>query len=246
MPNIKLYATVIAYANYRDNDRMLTLLSPNLGKISVLSRGCRKPKSAYLQASELLSTGEYVLYYNNNRYTLVSANIDQLFYNIRLDIGKFYSACYALELCNNIAQENEDLHEIFNLLNVFLKLLDCSNNDKSLALLNRFIIKCLIYAGYKPRIVHCCHCENKISKYNNQQIGFDFIEGGVLCANCVDENTTLMPRECYLEMYKLAQFRVYDFDHSNDFLNIKVFNIMNKYIEAQLNIKLKTSKFIIM
>lgn len=36
-------AIVLRYANYRDYDRMLTLLSPTRGKLEVLSRGCRRP-----------------------------------------------------------------------------------------------------------------------------------------------------------------------------------------------------------
>ena len=36
-------AIVLRYANYKDNDRMLTLLSPTRGKMEVLSRGCRRP-----------------------------------------------------------------------------------------------------------------------------------------------------------------------------------------------------------
>lgn len=51
-------AIVLRYANYRDNDRMLTLFSPTKGRIEALARGCRKPRSPILNASELFALGD--------------------------------------------------------------------------------------------------------------------------------------------------------------------------------------------
>ena len=55
-------AIVLRYANYRDNDRMLTLFSPTKGRIEALARGCRKPRSPILNASELFALGDFELY----------------------------------------------------------------------------------------------------------------------------------------------------------------------------------------
>ena len=38
---------VLRYTNFNEADRMLTLFSPELGKISVLARGCRKAKAVF-------------------------------------------------------------------------------------------------------------------------------------------------------------------------------------------------------
>ena len=46
-------AIVLRFANYRDNDRMVTLLSPSRGRIDAVIRNCRKPKSHNLNAGEL-------------------------------------------------------------------------------------------------------------------------------------------------------------------------------------------------
>lgn len=76
-------AIVLRYANYRDYDRMLTLLSPTRGKLEVLSRGCRRPKSPLLNASELFCPGDFQLYTKQERATLVSANLLETFYPLR-------------------------------------------------------------------------------------------------------------------------------------------------------------------
>lgn len=244
MSSIKTFATVIGYTNYRDNDRMLTLLSSDMGKISVLARGCRKPKSPILSASELMATGEFILFENNNRYILISASIEKSFYNISLDAYKFYCASFVLELSLTITQENEDNIKILNLINKTLSLLESESSNKELAIVNRFILMCLKYSGFKPRIVHCCMCGDKISADNNSRLGFDFVDGGVICSNCYTEVNKSISKVVYLEMFKLAQFKNYDYSASSDNVNRAVFSILTQYLESQLQNKLKTSKFL--
>ena len=48
-------ALVLRRVNYRDNDRMVTLLSPSRGRIDAVIRNCRKPKSHNLNAAELFA-----------------------------------------------------------------------------------------------------------------------------------------------------------------------------------------------
>ena len=53
MAQITTNAIVLRRADYRENDRMLTLFSPTLGRIDALARGCRRQKSPLMAASEL-------------------------------------------------------------------------------------------------------------------------------------------------------------------------------------------------
>ena len=62
MPQIVTHAVVLRRADYRENDRMLTLFSPTLGRIDAICRGCRRQKSPLMAASEVFCAGEYVLY----------------------------------------------------------------------------------------------------------------------------------------------------------------------------------------
>ena len=57
-------AIVLRHVNYRDNDRMVTLLSPSRGRIDAIIRNCRKPKSHNLNAGELFALGDYMLHEN--------------------------------------------------------------------------------------------------------------------------------------------------------------------------------------
>ena len=60
MAAISVEGIVIRRADYRENDRMLTLLTPG-GRMDVLARGCKRPKSPLLPCSELFAMGNYEL-----------------------------------------------------------------------------------------------------------------------------------------------------------------------------------------
>lgn len=62
MPSIKLNGIVTRYADYKDNDRMLTLFTYEQGLVSCAARGCRRAKSPLMGASELFVSGEFVLF----------------------------------------------------------------------------------------------------------------------------------------------------------------------------------------
>ena len=85
MPSIVTQGVVLRFANYREHDRMLTILSPQYGRIDALSRGCRKPKSSLMPVSELFVSGEFVLYQAHEHFTLTSATLRDSFYPLRLE-----------------------------------------------------------------------------------------------------------------------------------------------------------------
>ena len=80
MPSVTTQGIVLRYANYREHDRMLTILSPDYGRIDALSRGCRRPKSPLMPVSELFVSGEFVLYQSHDHFTLTSCALADSFY----------------------------------------------------------------------------------------------------------------------------------------------------------------------
>lgn len=69
-------------------------------------------KSPLMAASELFCTGEYVLYQARERTTVVSCQITDSYYPLRVDYERLSHGMYALELCSAAvqpAQENERL-----------------------------------------------------------------------------------------------------------------------------------------
>ena len=63
---IKTKGIVLGVANSSDNDKVLTILTPDIGKISVFCKGAKKSKSALLNATEYLSFSEIIIYKSAN------------------------------------------------------------------------------------------------------------------------------------------------------------------------------------
>jgi DNA repair protein RecO (recombination protein O) len=82
---------IIAENNSNDYDKMLTMLTPNLGKISCSAKGAKRAKSQLLGATQLFTFGEYMLFKGSDTYTINSCETIEMFYNIRTDLDTLYA-----------------------------------------------------------------------------------------------------------------------------------------------------------
>ena len=80
-----LNGIVLRYANYRDNDRILTVLTQERGAVAVTVRNCRKKSSVTADAvSEQCCYGEFVVYERGGILYASSTAIKESFYPIVL------------------------------------------------------------------------------------------------------------------------------------------------------------------
>lgn len=129
MSAITTQAIVLRHADYREHDRMLTLLSPSMGRVEALSRGCKRPQSPLLAASEWFALGEYVLYAGKGRMTVTSCSLTDSFFPLRTDYDRLRYATYLLSIAEAAAQPGERAVELFTLLARSLMRLAYGNQD---------------------------------------------------------------------------------------------------------------------
>ena len=110
MPSVTTQAIVLRHADYREHDRMLTLLSPSMGRVEALCRGCKRPQSPLLAASEWFALGEYVLYAGKGRMTVTSCSLTESFFPLRADWDKLKYATYLLSIAEAAAEVNSLFH----------------------------------------------------------------------------------------------------------------------------------------
>ena len=190
---------VLRHADYRENDRMLTLLTPR-GRVDALSRGCKRPKSPLLPASEVFVLGNYELISGKN-HTLVSACLlRDSFYDLRLDIDKLSCAAYMANICEATVQPDENAQRPFLLLARALGYLSYHDYAPR-AVLSAFLLHYAAAMGYKPRLNHCVVCGQAIEPGAGAL--FDIEQGGVVCPACADS----MTRGAALKSDELAWLR---------------------------------------
>ncbi|MBR6028635.1 MAG: DNA repair protein RecO [Clostridia bacterium] len=174
-------AIVLRYANYKENDRMLTLFSPTRGRVDAVCRGCRRPKSPLLNASELFALGDFELYEKNGRQTVTAAHLIETFYPLRADYDRLTCGIWALNLCEAVIQPNQNDQELFMLLLHTLSRLTFSDQPWP-PLLTGFLLRFAGAEGFKPRLQHCVRCGKRLNP--EEPCWFDLEEGGVVGPEC--------------------------------------------------------------
>ena len=187
MAQITTNAIVLRRADYRDNDRMITLFSPTLGRVDALVRGCRRQKSPLMAASELFCAGEYVLYVSREHVTVVSCQVTDTYFGLRADYEKLSHGMYALELCAAAVQPDQENERLFLLLLRSLAHL-CYGDVPPRRVTAVFLMGMTSLLGFRPQVGRCAKCATPVlqNRVGDETLiaAFSPEHGGVLCPGC--------------------------------------------------------------
>ena len=170
---------VLRETNYKEADKILTVLTEEGGKRTVKARGCRRKGSALAASSQLLTWSDMTLFEYKDYYTLNEGSTIALFRNLREDLEKIALGSYFAEVVEAVAEEGHPEPEMLSLLLNCLYALDTM--DKPLALVKAaFELRLLCVAGYAPLADVCGVCgeEDPEGTYLNLS------EGVLHCASC--------------------------------------------------------------
>ena len=143
---VKTEGICLRSVEYGENDRIITLLTDNLGKISVRARGISSPKSRLRQATVPFSFGEYILVENGDFYTLKAFDYNDAFTAVSDELVRFFSASAALEIADKLTEENVAVGgELARLLRLLMTL--CYDKG-GLSDFLRYFLDMLSIAGY--------------------------------------------------------------------------------------------------
>lgn len=183
MKTIRTKGIIIAEKIMSDFDKVLTILTPNMGKIECVAKGARRPKSLLLAGTQFLCFGEYLLYKGSDAYSMNSCETIELFYNIRTDLDKLKYAAYYTKIINDITTENQNNYRILQLFLNTLYVL--ANTDKDLEFVTSiFRLRLMSISGFKPIIDECKECKEK----ENLNY-FSIKDNGLKCKTCSKQDT---------------------------------------------------------
>ena len=160
MATINVKGIVLAENNMGDYDKMLTILTPNLGKISCSAKGARRPKSALLAGTQLFCFCEYLMYQGTSTYHINSCETIEMFYKIRTDLDKLKYAIHLNKIVQDVTDENQNCYNILQLYLNALYILSETEKDKDLVV-SIFKLRLLKILGFTPRIMACVTCQKK-------------------------------------------------------------------------------------
>lgn len=175
-------ALVLREVNYKESDKILTLLTEKEGKLTVSARGCRRKDSPIASGCQLLAWGEFTLYEYNGRWAVKETASERLFDGVRGDLEKIALASYFVEVTEALAEEGQPdpglLAVTLNCLHALDKLPVPLPQVKA-----AFEWRSMALAGYEPQIARCGVCGREQPREPHIHLG----EGTVHCGSCRDK-----------------------------------------------------------
>lgn len=179
MPSFTTPAIVIRRADYGDFDRMVTLFSPDLGRVEAIARGCRRPKSPLVNAVEPFTSGEFQLFAHRERNALEQCQISDSYFELRADYDRLCHGVYWLKLLDTAILPQTPAPELFI---ITLRALAHLNYGELPPALVTFAFEShfMRLNGLSPRMDACVRCGRPV----DGDARFDADLGGVVCDRC--------------------------------------------------------------
>lgn len=170
---------VLREVNYKESDKILTVLTQDMGKLTISARGSRKKGGGISAAAQMLVWSEMTLYEYRQRWSLKEAVTNREFRGVREDLESYALACYFAEIIDQLAPEQLPVPELLALILNALYALE--NLDRPPALIKAaFELRAMCLAGYEPMVDCCAICGNP----NPSQPCFHLREGVLHCKTC--------------------------------------------------------------
>ncbi len=145
---IKTDALLLRAVDYGENDKMVTLLTAERGKIGAAMKGVKKANAKLRFAAQPFCFAEYVLAEKSGRHTVTSASLHDGFFPLREDVGKYYAAAVVCEACDKLMYEEMPGGEL--LVAAVTALTEMCVKDAAFPLI-AFLLNVLRLAGYPIR-----------------------------------------------------------------------------------------------
>ncbi|MEY8385717.1 DNA repair protein RecO [Oscillospiraceae bacterium 38-13] len=170
---------VLRETETKETDKILTLLTWDQGKISVIARGARRKNCKYAAASQPLAYSEWTLYQRRDWHYASDASTLELFQALQRDLKALSLGCYLAELTEATAPEDVPAPELLrHLLNGLYAL---STLHKPPELVKpAFELRLMCLAGYEPLAEACGIC----GRETPESPVLDIMQGVLRCRAC--------------------------------------------------------------
>lgn len=173
---------VLRVTRYNDKDALLTVLTPNHGKLTVKARGLSRKNSPLTASCQLLAFAEFTLFEYRGMYTINEASAVELFHGLRRDLTKLSLGTYFAQVADVLSQEDLPNPELLSLVLNCLYGLDKLNiPEKTVKAV--FELRSVCLAGYMPELHGCYRCGEIFPDRLNIK------EGRLECSTCRVEDS---------------------------------------------------------
>lgn len=178
-----------------ESDRLVTILTPELGLIRAVVPGARKQHSRLRGRSELFVVNELLVAKGRSLPKITQAETLESYPGLSKNLGKLAASQYLAELVLCFALSEQPQVELYELLNEHLRRLEQLNNTSYsliLAHLSQGIFHLLALAGLGLQVQSCVLSQQPVKpdfSNPNWRIGFSLEAGGIVNITPFSQNS---------------------------------------------------------
>ncbi|MSP78162.1 MAG: DNA repair protein RecO [Dehalococcoidia bacterium] len=179
----KTDAIVLRQTSTGEADRILTVLTPYLGKLRLIGRSVRRPKSKIGGHVEPLMHARLMVTKGKSGMDAVSqAETVEAYPALRSNLERTVWGIYCAELVDAFLPDEAPSADVFGLLADTLARLNAGEEGMAL---RWFELHLLAMTGYRPELQVCTQCRGALAP---NRFAFSPDAGGVLCQTCEQAN----------------------------------------------------------
>ena len=216
---LKVTGIVIREVKTKESDKIITVLSRELGVINIYVKGAMRLKNKFHSAVGLFTYSEFVLFESRSSdlYQINEASVKHIFYRLSTNVEYLALAMYMSELVCEVNVPNDMNNEI---LRLFLNILHMLTSEKWNVDLCKaaFEMRLMCDTGFRPNLVGCVTC----GCYERDAFFFDVENGDIVCPVCqkpwqtdrklLEMSSTMAMRYfAYADLDKMFTFKVSDY-----------------------------------
>lgn len=236
-------AIIIKRTKLGEADRILTLYTPQLGKLKAVAKGTRRPQSKLGGHVELLTHSRLMLARGRNLDIVTQAQTINNFLPIKDSLERISFALYIAELVDCFTGEHIEDRQLFDLLLDTLHELSQAKNSE--VILRYFELRLLDNLGYRPQLKECTECSLPLRPEANF---FSPSLGGVLCPDCGYHEPTARPLSLnalkVLRLWQDCSYVTAKRVRLNPELASELEQVMREYIKYLLERQLKSTAWL--
>lgn len=168
-----------------EKDRILTLFSPERGRISAVAKGARGAKSKLAALAQPFVIARFLLVTGRSLHIVSQAQIEAVHAGLSTDIFKSAWGYFLCEVADTLPEGLAD-ERGFEIAEVALDAIENAPDDGATEAAGLwFEIQWLAHQGFAPTLGVCVECGEKIGAPNDDaQLWFSPLLGGTLCDTC--------------------------------------------------------------
>ncbi len=185
-------AIVLRAFPWSETSSIASIFTREFGKLSVLAKGARRPKSPFEAALDLLSICRVVFIPKSGDALdlLTEAKLLRRFRAGSRDLLRLYCGYHVAELLDRLTDKGDKQPELFELAeDTLATLADLKLEPRAIVL--RWELQMLRLVGHLPSWQLCAQCGQDVSR--EETAVFGLMASGVLCAGCRIGGRQLLP-----------------------------------------------------